>query len=336
MWFMWPAMLGSLVLIPAFVAVYRVNARRRRQRAALYGNLGPIGAPATRRLGARSYIPATLFMSALTVLLVAAARPQAIISLPRLEGTIMLVFDVSGSMAAGDIQPTRMEAAKSAARDFVARMPSTVDIGVVSFSEAGFATQAPTGDQAAVRASIERLSIQRGTSLAVGIEAALNALFAPKGTAPLTLSDREAPVPVPTPTPVPPGTYSSAVIVLLSDGENTQSPDPLLAAQLAADRGVRIHTVGIGSAAGSLLEIDGFTVRSRLDETTLRQISQLTGGSYYHAASGADLRAIYDNLAPELVLRSEATELTSLFTGAGVLLLLLGAGLSMVWLNRLP
>jgi Ca-activated chloride channel family protein len=289
---------------------------------------------ASSRLGVRRHIPSALFLVALTILIVALARPQAVLSLPRLEGTIILAFDVSRSMAADDLKPTRLQAAKTAARAFVQRQPSTVRIGVVSFSEGGFALQAPTNDQEAVLAAINRLRLQSGTSLARGMEASLKAIAAGTDRSSMTLARTQTPAP--TPTPVPKGTYTSAVIVLLSDGENTQAPDPLAAAHMAADRGVRIYTVGIGSTTGATLRIDGFTVRSRLDEQTLRQIAQLTGGAYYNAANAGELRTIYASLDPQLVIKPQKTEVTSLFAGAGILVLMIGGTLSLLWLGRLP
>ena len=335
MTFIWLPMLAWLSLVPLFVLVYIRMQQRRRRLAARYGNPGLVHEAARRRLGARRHIPSALFLVALTILIVALARPQAVLSLPRLEGTIILAFDVSRSMAADDLKPTRLQAAKTAARAFVHRQPSTVQIGVVSFSEGGVALQAPTNDQDAVLAAINRLTRQSGTSLARGIEASLKALAAGTDHA-LTLSSNRAQTPAPPPTPVPKGTFTSAAIVLLTDGENTQSPDPLAAAQTAADRGVRIYTVGIGSTAGATLHIDGFTVRSRLDEQTLRQIAQLTGGAYFNAANAGDLRTIYASLDPQLVIKPQKTEVTSLFAGAGILVLMIGGTLSLLWLGRVP
>jgi Ca-activated chloride channel homolog len=205
----------------------------------------------------------------------------------------------------------------------------------VSFSEGGVALQAPTNDQEAVLAAINRLTPKSGTSLARGIEASLKALAAGTDHA-LTLSSNRTQTPAPTPTPVPKGTYTSAAIVLLSDGENTQSPDPLAAAQTAVNRGVRIYTVGIGSTAGATLHIDGFTVRSRLDAQTLRQIAQLTSGAYFNAANAGELHTIYASLDPQLVIKLQKTEVTSLFAGAGILVLMMGGTLSLLWLGRLP
>ena len=345
MTFLWLPMLVWLSLIPLCVVVYIRMQQRRRRLAARYGNPGLVHEAAGRRLGVRRHIPSALFLVALTILIVALARPQTVVSLPRLEGTVILAFDVSRSMAADDLKPTRLAAAKGAARAFVQRQPSTAQIGVVSFSDGGFALQAPTTDQDAVASAINRLTLQSGTSLARGIEASLKVIAAGTGHAltpaeggsnSLRLSSNRTPTPAPTPTPVPKGTYTSAVIVLLTDGENTQSPDPLAAAHMAADRGVRIYTVGIGSTAGATLHIDGFTVRSRLDEQTLRQIAQLTGGAYYNAANAGDLRTIYANLDPQLVIKPQKTEVTSLFAGAGILVMMIGGTLSLLWLGRLP
>ncbi len=333
--FIWPAMLLWLSLIPLLVLLYVRMQQRRRLLAASYGSLGLVHEGAGRRIGLRRHIPPALYLAGLAILIVALARPQAVVSLPRIEGTIILAFDVSGSMAAEDLKPTRMEAAKAAARAFVERQPATVQIGVVAFSDNGFATQAPTNAQEAIFAAIDRLTPQRGTSLGHGIQAALDAIAVDAGQAALRSANSTA-TPIPTPTPVPSGTYTSAAIVMLSDGENTAAPDPVELAQAAADRGVRIHTVGIGSAEGIRLHINDFTVHTRLDEATLQQVAERTGGSYYNAQNEADLRAIYEQLDTQMVMKPEATEVTSLLAGAGILLLLIGGTCSLLWFSRLP
>jgi Ca-activated chloride channel family protein len=336
--FIWPAMLLSLLLIPLFVLLYLWMQQRRRRHAASYGSFGFAQEATGRRLGLRRHIPPTLFLVGLILLMLALARPETVLSLPRLEGTIILAFDVSGSMAADDLEPSRLEAAKAAAQEFVARQPSSMLIGVVAFSDSGFAVQAPTNDQEAILTTINRLTPQLGTSLANGIFASLNTLAA-EAEAALALSGDLTPESLPTaatPTPVPEGTYTPAVIVLLTDGENNEFPDPLEAAQAAADRGVQIHTVGIGSAAGTTLEVDGFIVHTQLNEEMLQRISGLTGGTYYNAENEEDLRAIYENLDPQLVVKPEKTEVTSIFAGASILVLLIGGAFSLVWFSRLP
>lgn len=333
--FIWPAMLVLLLLVPLGVALYVMLQRRRRQLAARYGSLGLVQAAAGRQLGVRRHIPPALFLAGLTVLLVALARPQTLVSLPRAEGTVILAFDVSGSMAADDLKPTRMEAAKAAARDFVEHQPRTVQIGVVAFSDNGFAVQVPTNDQEAILAAINRLTPQSGTSLGQGILASLNVIAAGNGQA-ARLYSNLGPTAIPTPAPVPKGSDTSNVIVLLTDGENNESPDPREAAQTAADRGVRIYTVGIGSAAGTTLHVNGFTVHTQLDEAALEQIAQLTEGAYYNADNQQDLDTIYENLDLQLVVKPEKTEVTALFAGAGILALLIGGILSMLWFSRVP
>jgi Ca-activated chloride channel family protein len=328
-------MLWCLLLVPLFVVSYLLMQRRRRRITASYGSLGIVRGPSGKAPGFSRHVPSTLFLAGLAILTFTLARPQAVVSLPRVEGTVILAFDVSGSMAATDFKPTRMDAAKAAAQDFIQHQPPGVVIGTVAFSDSGFAVQPPTNDRDALLASIKRLSPQNGTSVAHGIEASLNTIATNNQQAPLTYSNI-LPTLEPTPTPLPKGTYTSAVIVLLSDGENNESPDPLAEAQVAADRGVRIYTVGIGSAAGTNVHVNGFTVHTQLDEATLQQIAKISGGTYYNAQNEQDLLKIYDNLGSSLVVKPEKTEITSLFAGASILVLLIGGVLSLTWFSRLP
>ncbi|HVN16352.1 MAG TPA: VWA domain-containing protein [Anaerolineales bacterium] len=334
--FIWPAMLWSLLLAPLFVIFYLLLQRRRHKLAARYGSLGLVQEAAGRGIGFRRHVPATLFLVGLSILMLALARPQAEVSLPRIEGTVMLAFDVSGSMAANDVKPTRMEAAKAAAQEFVQNQPPSVQIGVIAFSDSGLSVQIPTYDREAVLAAINRLEPQRGTSLANGILASLNAIAVANLPPQPRYYTNLTPVPTATPTPMPPGEYTSAAIVLLTDGENNERPDPLAAAQTAADRGVRIYTVGIGSPTGATIHVEGFSIHTQLDEDMLKQISQISGGTYYNAQTEQDLKTIYSNLQPQLVVRPEKTEITSLFAGASILILLIGGIFSLLWFSRLP
>lgn len=337
MTFIWPFMLVFLVAVPLTVVFYIRFQRRRRKIIAAYGSLGSAGAARKDGPGLRRHIPPVFFLASLSILMVALARPQATVSLPKIEGTVILAFDVSGSMAATDISPTRLDAAKAAVEQFVQSQPPDVQIGVAAFSDSGFSMQAPTNDQAAVIAAIGRLTPQHGTSLANGITASLNAIAAALSpdSGPLLYSNL-TPQPTPSPTPVPQGTYTSAVIILLTDGENNENPDPIAAAQAAAARGIRIDTVGIGSPEGTTLHINGYTVFTQLDEATLQQISQITGGTYYNAQSAQDLQKIYSNLNTQLIIKPQKIEITSLFAGAGILVLLIGGLFSFLWFNRLP
>jgi len=343
--FMWPTMLLSLLAMPLFVLAYLWIVRRRRRLAAGLAGLG-LG----QEGGPRQYIPAAILMAGLTLLLVALARPQAVVSLPRVEGTVILAFDVSGSMAANDPEfagqaggaGTRLEAAKAAAMRFLEHQPDGVQVGVVAFSDNGFTVQAPTDDQEAILSTISRLAPESGTSVANGILAALN-LLATRNSQPTPhLYTDRTPVPPATgatPAPLsagPAGIRTPAVILLLTDGENNEDPDPMEAAQIAADRGVRIYTVGIGSAAGTTLEVNGFVVHTRLDEETLQQIARLTGGEYLNAGDEDELRAILDEVDLQLAVRPQEMEVTSLFAGASILAVLAGAGLSLLWFSRVP
>jgi Ca-activated chloride channel family protein len=333
--FIWPAMLYLLLLLPLVIGVYIVLSRRRQRAAARYGTFGLAQQSQTRSLGARRVIPAFFFLLALITLFVSLARPQTVISVPRVVGTVVLAFDVSGSMAAKDMEPTRMEAAKAAAEAFIQRQPRTVQIGIVAFSDSGLTIQAPTNDQDVLLAAIKRLAPKRGTSLADGVLASLQ-MIATVGKTDTHFYSNLTPAPTPTPTPMPKGTYSPAAIILLSDGNNNETPDPQAAAQAAVARGVRIYTVGIGSAVGTNLDINGFTIHTQLDDTALRQISDLTNGAYYSADNAQDLLKIYQNINTQLVVKPEDTEVTSIFAGAGILFLLIGAAFSLLWLGRMP
>jgi Ca-activated chloride channel family protein len=333
--FIWPTMLVWLLLLPLSAILYFRMQKQRRQRAEDHGSLGLFQGAVRSRLGRRRHVPPAFFLLGLALLLLALARPQAVVGLPRSEGTVILAFDVSGSMAADDWEPTRLEAAKVAAREFVAQQPRSVRIGVVAFSDSGLSVQSPTNDTEAILNAIDRITPQLGTSLANGIYASLNTLAAEDEPGSRRYSDLQE-VPTPTPTPVPQGTVGPAVILLLTDGENTVNPNPLEAAQAAIDRGVRIYTVGIGSSEGTMLEVEGFIVHTQLDEAMLQQISDLTGGTYYNAESEQDLHAIYKELDPQLVVRPEKTEITSAFAGASILALLVGGAFSLFWFGRVP
>jgi Ca-activated chloride channel family protein len=340
--FIWPPALALVLLVPLGWWLYSaIGARRSRRLRKAYG-----AAEVTRtadprggrgRIGAR--LPAVLIAGGLVIMTVALARPQAVVALPRQEGAVILAFDVSGSMVATDISPTRLAAAQAAAKDFVARQPDGISIGIVAFSDAGVSIQTPTTDQAEVMSAIDRLAAQKGTSVAAGINASLDAIAAyeagPYGGDYYT-NRTPAPGPTATPTPVPAGYHAPAVIVLLSDGENNEQPSPLTAAQTAANEGVRIFTVGLGSSAGTDLDVNGVHVHTSLDAATLQQIAQTTGGTYYSATDATQLLNVYDNLDTQLVVQPQLTELTAIFAGLAVLMLAAGGLGSMLSVGRLP
>jgi len=328
--FIWPVMLFSLLIVPVSGLLYwRLQVRRQRYAANL-GALGLVQSSTAKPPGWRRHLPVILYLSGLSLLSLAMARPEMQVSLPRIEGTVMLVFDVSASMAAQDLEPNRMEAAKVAAKSLIEQQPSNIKIGVISFSDGGLVVQNPTDDRAALYETIDRFKPQSGTSLSQGILLALNTSL---GDPDPDSNNSEG---SPLPEPVLKGVYAPVVIVLLTDGENTEAPDPLEAAQVAIEQGVRIYTVGIGSRAGATLEIDGFNVYTQLNEDLLKQIAEMTEGEYFNADNNDDLQKVYENLDLQFVVKPEKMEITSLLAGLSFLVLLAGGGLSLVGLGRLP
>lgn len=332
--FVWPTLLISLLLLPVLLYIYFRMQRRKKELAAKFGTLGVVRDSRGRGPAAHQHIPPMMFLGGIAILLVSMARPQATVSVPRLEGTVVLTFDISGSMSATDLQPTRMEAAKAAASQFVKNQPQSVLIGVVAFSDGGVSVQPPTDNREETLATIERLVPRRGTSIANGILVALNAIVLNNGGQSILQSSPEDPSQEALPQPQ--GWYPSSVVVLLSDGENNQQPDPIAAADLAADLGVRVYTVGIGTPQGIDIDAEGFTVHTQLDEGMLRSISMITGGQYYNATNEDDLFRIYNDLEPKLSVKKEDMEITSLLAGLAMLVFLVGGALSLFWFGRVP
>ncbi len=326
MTFIWPWMLLSLLLVPLLVREYRRLVRRRADRRAELAAVGLV-APRAVSSGRRRYVPPVLFLAALTLLLIGLARPEATVAEARREGTVVLAFDVSGSMAATDMTPSRIEAAKAAARTFVRRQPSTIRIGVVAFGDSGLITQQATTDRATVLAAIDRLTPQGGTALGRGIQTSLS-LIAGKT---VQLNDDNGSIEA---NGQDLGYHGSAAVILLSDGENTSGPDPLEVAQVASTAGVRVYPIGLGSPQGTVMEIDGFQVATALDEPLLRQIASTTDGEYFPAADQQALAKVYRSIDPLWTVHARWIEVTGLFAVAAALLLLSGVGLSFAWFGR--
>jgi len=326
MTFIWPWMLLSLLLVPLLVREYRRLVRRRADRRAELAAVGLV-APRAVSSGRRRYVPPVLLLAALTLLLIGLARPEATVAEARREGTVVLAFDVSGSMAATDMTPSRIEAAKAAARTFVRRQPSTIRIGVVAFGDSGLITQQATTDRATVLAAIDRLTPQGGTALGRGIQTSLS-LIAGKT---VQLNDDNGSIEA---NGQDLGYHGSAAVILLSDGENTSGPDPLEVAQVASTAGVRVYPIGLGSPQGTVMEIDGFQVATALDEPLLRQIASTTDGEYFPAADQQALAKVYRSIDPLWTVHARWIEVTALFAVAAALLLLSGVGLSFAWFGR--
>lgn len=331
--FAWPWLLTTLLAVPVLVVSYRRLLRQRAARRARLAELGLVvggaaGSSTSTTTGRRRHVAPILFLGALTLLLVGLARPQASVAQPRREGTVVLAFDTSGSMAATDLAPSRMEAAKAAARTFVDRQPAQIRIGVVSFGDNGLITQQPTTDRVAVRAAIDRLTPGGGTAIGRGIQSALSAIVGK----PVLLEEGSGGSVEPQGPDL--GYSRSAAVVLLSDGENTTDPQPGPLADLASTAGVRIYPIGLGTAAGTVLEVDGFQVATALDEATLQRIAEVTDGRYFTAADEQSLQQVYSSIDLRWTVVSTPIEVTGLFAGAAALVLLLGAGLSWRWYGR--
>ena len=336
MTFLWPVALLLLVLVPlgAYVA-RRLDARRRGRVAALSGTLTPVAGvrrahPVLDRLGG------ALVMAGFVLLILALARPQASVAVPRLEGTLMLTFDVSASMAATDVQPSRLEVAKALAKEIVARRPQGVVIGVVAFSNAGMTVQAPTQDTGAVLTSIDRLAPTEGTSLADGIAATIDAIDAAGAPTPADYYSSRSPEPTEAPAAAEPGSDASTLIVLFSDGENTVEQDPAAGARLAAGRGIRLLVMGMGTTEGGTLDLDGFIVETRLDEAMLERLADATAGTYVPPGGADPAGGVYDDLERRLVARVEEQELTAPVAALGLLLLVAGVTIGLVRTGVVP
>ncbi len=349
--FIWPSLLWSLLLVPVILVAYVGIQRRRRRYALRYSSLLVLKTTMTPSHRLRRHIPPALFLLGLTAMLFSLARPQTVVIAPLDARTVILTIDVSGSMRTRDIEPSRIEAAKAAALKFVKDQKPSTRIGVVAFSGTASIVQAPTTDHDAVSAAIDRLYLERSTAIGSGILASLNAIFGNTFTD--TFGGEIAPAsPGAIVTPVPKGTYVPSTIILLTDGANVQGPSPIEAAQKAAELGVRIFTIGVGNPNGSSAPSSGgpsggvsgsppnngrfFGGRFEVDETTLRNIAEITDGEYFLATDANALTEVYQKLNTEIVFASQKTEVTSYFTAVGAFLSLMATVLSILWFNRLP
>jgi len=341
--FVWPKMLGLLALLPLLVLLYLWVLKRKRKTTVRLASVNIAKLAAGARPGWRRHVPPLLLLLALATLLLSVARPTATLTLPLAERTIMLAMDVSGSMRAEDVKPNRLVASQEAARAFVNNLPREVRVGVVSFAGTAAVVQAPTESREDVLKAIDRFQLQRGTATGSGVILSLATLFPDDGIeiqhvtgqrnfpgASNSIAKKQA-KPF---TPVAPGSYSSAAIIMLTDGQRTTGPDPLDAAKMAAERGIRVYTVGIGTTGGEVIGFEGWSMRVRLDEETLKNISVLTHGEYFYAGTAEDLKKVYESLSSRMVVERKETEVTALFAALGALLAVVAAGLSLWWFGR--
>jgi Ca-activated chloride channel homolog len=353
--FLWPNMLWLLLALPLLVMLYFWLMNRRKKANIVYSDLTLIKQAMQQQANWRRHVPPVLFLMSLALMLVALGRPSAIVSLPSQHETIVMAMDVSGSMRAKDVEPDRMTASKTAAKQFVKDTPVDTRIGLVTFAGSAALVQPPTRTKEDLIAAIDRFDFQRGTAVGSGLLVGLKTIFpemeidlrAPTsrgknsagsssgGGLPSSanLGDTKGTEKSP-PKPVPPGSNKTAVIVLLTDGATTTGADPIEAAKEAANRGIKVFTVGFGTQNGEIIGLEGWSMRVRLDEDALKQIAAITQGEYFYAGSAVDLKKVYETLSSRLVMEKKETEITAFFTAAAALLATLAAGLSVLWFRR--
>jgi len=346
--FLWSDLLWLLLIVPMLIAAYVYALRRRKKMALRYASLMLVRDAIGPGQWLRRHLPALLILLALVCALLGVARPTAVFTLPSEHQTIVLAMDVSRSMRATDIAPSRLGAAQNAVKTFVQDLPSNVRVGIVTFAGTAEIVQTPTQNREDLIAAVDRFQLQRRTATGSGLLMALSLLLPDAGIdleAEVFDSDfsrHSGGVPLDAARrperkdfkPVPSGSYTSGAIVLLSDGRRTTGPDPLMAAKMAAERGVRVHTVGFGTKEGGPVDFEDVVIYMRFDEEALKAIAAITEGEYFHAGSAADLQKVYKNLTAKIAFERKKTELTALFGALAALFALAAATLSLLWFHR--
>lgn len=341
MMFLWPQALWLLLALPLLPALYRWLLRRRGKPALRFSNLDVVRAASGRHW--RRHVPPALLLAGCAVLLLAVARPAARVPLPWARSTVMLAMDVSLSMRVTDVEPTRLVAAQEAAKLFLRDLPKDIDVGLVTFAGSSQVAQQATLDRASLVAAIDAFQMQMGTAVGNAIVLCLAELFPDHGidVGEMTFGARkkgafpgEQGKARPEITPVAPGSYDAAAIILLSDGRRTTGVDTLEAAKMAADRGVRIYVVGLGTVNGEATTDDGMPIYLRLDEPTLREVARMTGGEYHHAGTAETLRSVYASLGSRWQVRQAETELAAPLALLAAVLVLAAVALSVRWYGR--
>ncbi|CAM3451977.1 VWA domain-containing protein [Polaromonas hydrogenivorans] len=347
--FLWPQFLWLLLALPLLVAAYVWLLRRKKKMALRYASLSIVREAMGSGQSIRRHIPPLLFLLSLAAMLVAASRPLAVITLPSQNETIILAMDVSGSMRATDVLPNRLVASQNAAKAFLADLPRNVRVGVVAFAGTAAVVQPPTVNREDLTAAIDKFQLQRGTAIGNGIIVSLAELFPEAGIdleSMETGRERKHGVSLDQAakddgngkkafTPVAPGSYTSAAIILLTDGQRTTGIDSLDAAKVAADRGIRVYTVGVGTVEGETIGFEGWSMRVKLDEETLKGIARATQAEYFYAGTANDLKKVYQTLSSRLTVEKKETEISGLLALAAAVLGLLSASLSLLWFNRI-
>ncbi len=348
MTFLWPQFLWLLLALPLLVLLYIWLLRRKKKIALRYASLSIVREAMGKGQSFRRHIPPLLFLLSLAAMLVASSRPFAVVTLPSDQQTIMLAMDVSGSMRATDVKPNRLVASQDAAKAFLAELPRNVRVGIVAFAGTASVVQPPTLSREDLVAAIDKFQLQRGTAIGNGIVVSLSELFPDAGIDIASMQsgrDRQRGVAIDQPpatgkekkpfVPVAPGSYTSAAIILLTDGQRTTGVDSMDAAKAAADRGVRIYTVGVGTVDGETIGFEGWSMRVKLDEETLKGIARNTQAEYFYAGTAGDLKKVYESLSSRLTVVKKETEISGLLALVAAVFALLSAGLSLAWFNRI-
>ena len=336
--FVWPLMLWLLLLIPIIVWVYL---RMRRSRGQLAQRFPGLTNSMDSRTGVRwrAAIAPLLFLLGTVALLAAIARPQALLALPQRQLDLMLAIDTSSSMRAADMPPNRLVVAQNIAKQFIDGLPPYVRMGLISVAATASLAQSPTKDREALRQAVNRLDAQRGTALGSGIVIALSTLRpdanidVEKLTTgrssrqwfkdPSKPEDRKL-------EPVAAGSNQNMAVILMSDGKSTLGPAPKEASKLAADLGIRVYTIGVGTTQGATLKVDGMNMRVKLEDEALQETAKATMAEYYEASRPEDLRKIFNTLNARLILeKPKHTEVTSFFVALGSLLIVVSAMISL-------
>jgi Ca-activated chloride channel family protein len=315
-----PLVLICLVAVPVLVVLYGVHLRDRRRAAGAFAAPALTASVAPHRPRWRSHVPMLAFLLALAILILAAARPQKTVAVPVERASIMLITDVSGSMQATDVRPTRLVAARIAAKRFVAQVPKTVNVGVMALSSKPRVLASPTRDRVAINTALDQLAPRGGTGTGEAIQAATNILRHQPGVN---------------------GKRPPAAIVLLSDGAATGKIDPVAAAQAARKLHIPIYTVALGTAQGTITvprpgDAGGTETRQvPPDPRSLAEVARASGGKTYAAADASKLSDVYKSLGSLLGTKNEKRQITAGFAGGALVLLLLGAAMSLRWFGRL-
>lgn len=348
--FLWPQLLWLLLALPLLVLLYVWLLRRRKRTALRYANLSIVREALGKGPGWRRHVPPVLMLLSLAAMLLAAARPMASITLPSTQQTIILAMDVSGSMRAEDVQPNRLVASQNAAKAFLAELPRHVKVGIVAFAGSAQVVQPVTLSREDLVTAIDKFQLQRATAIGSAIVVSLSELFPEqrisltdmtysRNTDPFAPRGRSLDQPRNNEEkafqPVEPGSYGSAAIILLTDGQRTTGVDTAEAAKMAADRGVRVYTVGVGTVEGEVIGFEGWSMRVRLDEDTLKDVARTTRAEYFYAGTAENLKQIYQSLSSRLTVEKKETELSGLLALVAAGLAIMAAALSLAWFNRI-